>query len=457
VLHPDDTEVAQNRLRSACVARVQVGAGHQIRAGPIEGVIRDILTMVFTGVASLVFISLAFFAYHRITTGELNYVTGLIFLGALSSFVAVIADVFMSLFFRSRTMRLRIRLSVVTAGIMVLLLELSLRGRGTYANYHEQNGNPNYRSIYKQDSTSRFRVYPPNSDIGWPLTEYAHRRKTNALGLPERPLDEARTAAEYRIIALGDSFTEGVGTSYESTWIKAVEKDLAAHFPRLNVTTINAGIAGNDVYFEYVLLRERLLSFGPDLVIVAINNSDVTDITIKGGAERFRADGQIASRRTGPKWEWVYAISYIFRHVMHGVFGYNYLLLSPDDAITEERTAAEKIGRAISDFSDLARERHFKILFAFHPHAYEIKGARYVGAFQDLVADVNRSSNSASMIDLLDDYRTNRIITKENCDEFYWRIDAHHNAKGYETMGKAIARRVMDSHFLDEANPPIAR
>jgi lysophospholipase L1-like esterase len=402
----------------------------------------------------LVFIALSFVAYDRITTEQLNCITGLLFLTALSALLWFVVDVLTSACHGSRSIRQRIRLSMASATIMIVVLELSLRGVGKYANYYEQNGNPNYRSVYSQGGGPRLHVNSPNRTVGWALKEYGHSRETNSLGLSERQISETKSPTEYRIVALGDSFTEGVGTSYESTWVKVAEKDLADRSPGRAVSIINAGISGSDVYFEYVLLREKLLAFAPDLVIVAINNSDVNDIIISGGAERFNGRSKLTVSRHGPKWEWLYGISYVFRHVMHGLFGYSYLLLSPDEAMAEERRAAEKIERCIDDFVALARERHFQIMFAFIPHKYEIRAARYLGVFQDVVDHVTQSSTGGNALDLLSYYTTNKIITRENSDDFYWRIDAHHNARGYEAMGKAIANKVVASHYLDQVNAP---
>jgi lysophospholipase L1-like esterase len=398
------------------------------------------------------FIILAAISYYRITTDQLNLITGILFLLAVSSFVLFVAELAMNFFKVSIQGKNKIRLSLIATSVMILALEVSLRGLGKYSNYHEQNGNRNYASIYKNFTHSWFYLHEANGEIKWAKKEFVHVRKTSSLGLSEKQLNgkEKKEPLEYRVIALGDSFTEGVGTAYESTWVKVVDKELSAHLPEKKVTAINAGISGSDVYFEYVLLREKLLAFDPDVVIVAINNSDVPDIIIRGGAERFQSNGSLRIRRNGPNWEWVYGISYVFRHIMHDIFEYNWLLMTADDAAAEERKAVEKIRLCIGDFTKLAGERHFRILFVFVPHEYEIKADRYSGFFQDLVTDLERAK-SENVIDLLDYYRVNKIITKVNSGEFFWSTDLHPNTKGYEAMGNAIAKKVVELQWLDRA------
>jgi lysophospholipase L1-like esterase len=397
------------------------------------------------------FVVLAATTYSRISSNRLNVETGLLFLSALGVLLLCAADATLILLGRSGAARAKTWLAMVTTILMLIALELALRGLGTYANYHERNGNHDYRSLYRQE-TPPLHVYPAATQISWKEAEFVHARHTNSLGLSEQEIDLTipKSAAEYRVIASGDSFTEGVGTAYEATWVKVFEKALSGHTGQPRVNAFNAGIAGSDVCFEYRLLREKLLAFNSDLVIVVINNSDVTDLTIRGGKERFQTNTtKGSSLRAGPTWEWLYAISYIFRHVIHDGLGYNWLLLSEQEAITEERSAIGKIRECMNDFEALAAERQFKVLFAFNPHQYEITAERYYGAFQDLVTGQRQIAETRT-IDLLDDYRATNTITKANSGEFLWPNDMHHNPKGYEAMGQAIAWKVIEWHLLDE-------
>lgn len=396
-----------------------------------------------------IFLAFASVTYYRVTADELNLLTGVLFLLTLSSLLFILAEAAIGFFTPSTSTTTNTRLLLTSLTVALIFMELLLRfGLAKYSNYQEQNGNTNYISIYRNNNPSWFHLHEADSNIVAPRKEFVHRRNTNSLGLSEKEIPRAKEPAEYRIIALGDSFTEGQGTSYNSTWIKIAEKDLAAHVPTRTITAINAGIMGSDVYFEYILLKERLLSFKPDLVIVAVNHSDVDDIIIRGGMERFSPDGRLTARRKGPPWEWIYGISYIFRHITHDVFGYSWLLLGPAEVTSEERDAVEQIRRCIGEFSKLATQHNFKILVVFHPHETEIKDERYYPlSFNDLIADLKYSSRGY-ILDLLEYYRTTKIITRDNRSQFFWPLDLHHNTKGYEVMGHAIANKVLEWQFL---------
>jgi hypothetical protein len=76
-------------------------------------------------------------------------------------------------------------------------------------------------------------------------------------------MDVEKAPGEYRLIALGDSFTEGVGTSYDMTWLKVVEARLATAMPDRTFVAYNAGVSGSDPWFAYMLLRESCSRIAP--------------------------------------------------------------------------------------------------------------------------------------------------------------------------------------------------
>jgi hypothetical protein len=99
---------------------------------------------------------------------------------------------------------------------------------------------------------------------------------TNSLGLRDRaprnvPLRSNRT----RVLFLGDSFTEGVGTQYEETFVGR----FAAAFPQLDV--LNAGVssyAPSHYYAKAKYLLETGLQI--DEIIVYVDVSDIQDEAI---------------------------------------------------------------------------------------------------------------------------------------------------------------------------------
>lgn len=92
----------------------------------------------------------------------------------------------------------------------------------------------------------------------------------NGFGLrePEKPMEKA--PGEFRILALGDSFTVGHGVEEAECWPRVVER-LANGGSSNPVRVVNAGYAGGhapDCYYAY--LSRHIDEWRPDAVVVAL-------------------------------------------------------------------------------------------------------------------------------------------------------------------------------------------
>jgi lysophospholipase L1-like esterase len=363
--------------------------------------------------------------------------TGMLFIVAVGTAAAVVTRLGLRLAGLRRLLA-PVTLAVATTTVMLGALELVLRyGVGTRATYAETNGHPNYRSIYRYDNPTWYHLYGRNRTIRDVKPEFTHVRTTNALGLPERDVAKVKAADEYRVLALGDSYTEGVGASYDETWVRVFEREVSPLPDGRTVRAINAGISSSDLLLQYVLLRDRLKDYGPNLVIAALNNSDVADLLARGGMERFRPDGRIRGDR-GPAWDWLYGISYITRHIVHDVLGHSWLLLTPDAERAAQATAREHLHAGIRALAELSRDIGATFVLVLIPHEYEVKDGQYEQGFGPLV-DALTASHPPDVIDLLALYKRAGTLTPGNSSEHYWRLDYHHNARGYALMGRTMA------------------
>ena len=422
------------------LGRTSVGPSPDTGAGATSVLLRE-------GLLLSIFVTVVLLTSNRVGDGTLDVTTGLLLLTSVCAFAFLASEVSMRIFTRSHNARNRVRLLLVTFGLLLFGAEFFLRyGLGIHATYPERNGHPTYVSLFGQPNTTWFHTFEAHVTVTDDKAEFFHFRQANSLGLPEREIPVDKTSGEYRIIVLGDSFTEGVGTVYDSSWVRAMERNLNAEFPEATITAFNAGVSGSDVFYEYMLLKERLLTLDPDLVIVAINDSDVNEIMIRGGMERFLPDGSTVYSRTAPRWEWLYGASFIVRHIVHDLLGYDWLFLKGKEIAEAQSQAVAQIAIAVERFADLAQEREFPLLIMTHPHSSEIDAGHYLQSFDGFLDDQDR----IAWIDLLDHYITTGIITGDNASQFYWPIDAHHNARGYQAMGDAIAGAVKRLSFISD-------
>jgi lysophospholipase L1-like esterase len=404
--------------------------------------------LLTTGLA----VALGLAVFSRVRDSHLDLATGLLFIGSTAFASLGVAELLLALVGASRH-RTGVRVLIATTGVLWAVLEIFLRyGLGTYTTYLEANERSGYRSLYEGTAPTWYHVYSPNIEYTHKRVEFAYQRTTNSLGLPEREIPREKASDEYRIIALGDSFTEGIGAPYDEAWIKVVEKRLAATAGSHVVSTLNAGVSGSDPWYEYMLLEHRLLDADPDLVIVAINTSDISDTMMRGGRERFQPGGTTRFTRQPPAWEWLYGISFLTRHVVHGILGYDSLFLRERDLPAHRAEAIDRIVEAVSAFATLSRERHFGLLIVLHPDHWEGTNRTYSDVFASLVARVTQLPG-VNTADVLARWKAGDWYADADVQSLYWPLDGHNSPEGYEALGRAVADRIVELGLIG-SDPP---
>ncbi|MBI5845809.1 MAG: hypothetical protein HZB23_14215 [Deltaproteobacteria bacterium] len=250
----------------------------------------------------------------------------------------------------------------------------------------------------------------------------------------EHPLRKA--PYEYRIAALGDSFTEGVGVAQDQTWPRLLQKMLPS-VNGLRTRVMNCGIVSHDTVDELQVLRERVLAFRPDMVIVAVNSSDITDIATKGGQERI---GRPFYRPPGsPWWEFLFGSSFLVRHFVQGILGYDWTLKSSAELKAGDARALDAIYQTIMDFAHLSGERGFALVAVFHPMKHELeKGGWPLDGLIGRLA----GEKDILVVNLLEYYKAECAKSGVPASDIYWPVDLHHNARGYELFARGVAEAI---------------
>ncbi len=102
-------------------------------------------------------------------------------------------------------------------------------------------------------------------------------RTTNSLGFRmSREVVHPRSDGEYRIFAMGDSSTFGLGVRDGETFLSVLERHLAARTDR-DVLSINTACPGHTSFQGRVLLDRHGEQVQPDLLIWAYNNDPCLD------------------------------------------------------------------------------------------------------------------------------------------------------------------------------------
>jgi hypothetical protein len=233
-------------------------------------------------------------------------------------------------------------------------------------------------------------------------------------------------------MALGDSYTEGVGAEQDESWPRQLETLLNAAADR-RFEVWNAGVAGSDPFFEFMLLKERLLAYQPDRVVIAVNSSDFNDYIFRGGMERFRPDGATVFR-PAPRFEAFYHYSHLVRALAHCLAGFSQTLVSRTALPGWRAAAARDIAGCLAAAQACCAANGASLLVVLHPMTDECARSEPIATLQDLAARLRAAR--IPCIDVTADLRAR--VNSANLREYAWPLDEHFNARGYRLLAEAL-------------------
>jgi lysophospholipase L1-like esterase len=317
---------------------------------------------------------------------------------------------------------------VFALGLMEVYLEMS----GTYKTYPEQVSGY-YDSPYTPQDLTYYHAWSPNKPHWITKPEYSHWRPTNSLGLADSEWTTLKQKGQIRLMTLGDSFTEGDGAAYDSSYVAFLQKKLRAAGDTFYM--MNAGVCGSDPFMNYIFLKDRLLLYKPDVVIQVLATNDMeTDIQLRGGLERFQPNGKL-KYNTAPWWEPLYAISCVAR-VFFRIAGYNELLQKETLNSSDEKWLNEKTADLFAKYATLCKQNGIRLFVVLRPDRQEIENRNYNYDFS-YISNQLRQQN-VEIVDLLPSYLQYISKNKSEPRNYFWVNDGHHNARGYEMMAQAI-------------------
>jgi len=321
----------------------------------------------------------------------------------------------------------------------IIVVELFLRILHIGSTYFENRFNY-YESVVYQNRIYDYHTYKENSEHHLKTAEFDYIRSTNELGLTGIIPNMEDNDNSKLIIALGNSFTEGDGTHQDSTWLKFLEQELDSDGFE-NLVFMNAGVCGSDPIYEYKLLNDKLLKYNPDVVIVSYGY-EIIDIITRGGPERFITGKPAISEHL---WEPVYANSYLFRLIVHRLFGYNDLLMTKKEFQQAEGNAVDILKESLISFKELADKEGFELLIVFFPMKKEINNESF--EYNHILYDF-ALENDINSLDLLQYFLTIGNINSKNSSDYYWKKDGHHNSTGYKKYAEGVYWKLVQDSLI---------
>lgn len=326
-----------------------------------------------------------------------------------------------------------ILLIISFAAIMctVLLAETVFIITGYNKTYFEKNNNI-YTSLYTCANSGRYHTWHTNPHY---ITkkEYSYARPTNIEGLPDSNWTAQNITGVKKIMAIGDSFTEGDGAPYDSTYPAFLKQNFT--YNNHPVYMMNAGVCGSDPFYSFVLFKEKLLKYRPEIAIQMLSTTDVVnDFMTRGGMERFKGD--TVTFRKAPLWELLYAVSYTSR-LFFKAAGYNEFLIKEKNDTNSLIEADTAFTQLFKDYAGLCRDNNVKLVLVLRPDLYEILKGRYDYNFSNMLEAV-KLNKEITIIDLLPLYKQYMAHNHTRPQMYYWSIDGHHNATGYKMLADVL-------------------
>jgi lysophospholipase L1-like esterase len=329
----------------------------------------------------------------------------------------------------------------------LVFMEFALRITGIYNSYSEKIGEK-FFTYYNYSHKLHYKILPINEVFTYTQKEFTISFKTNYLGMRNDKMAITPPDSVYRIICLGDSFTEGDGANNGKEYPRQLENILreTKHKPFFEV--INAGKNGSDIIYAEKIFIQELYRLSPDMVILCVNESDIDDIIIRGGTERFKADCTTSFKK-GPKYLPIYARFHLFRMFVHTFLGKDKLFLTKKERAIETKKAINEMTESISRMKNFVNDKGISLIVVVHPTPNPAisKTRKNSEIYIQKICDKNLLNPLLNQSDIEDiSFALFDSLSQYSYHEYAWPINGHFNDLGYGIMANEI-HKVIEPHL----------
>lgn len=294
--------------------------------------------------------------------------------------------------------------------------------------------------------------------------EYSEKVSTNAYGYRDHEF-EKKKPGNYRILAVGDSFTFGLGIeTNDSTYPKLLEKYLKTR-PELrnkDIEVFNVAAKGYSPDQEYRQIQKELFTLEPDMIL--------WNFSVPGDMYNLLHEGKwpipslydVKEDTLVPldgRFNWLYIAKYIKAHSPSFV-GTSHIFNILTYRISQVRFTsrkpyisnkdmaswiAKKIHLEIKDIQKLAKKKNVRLVVVSLPYPEQFnlntQSRSLTLTYQAIVQSVQQSGTM--VIDMKDS-----IVKKKTLSwrDLYFKMDYHPNQKGVAFFAETVGDRI--SHMI---------
>jgi hypothetical protein len=313
-----------------------------------------------------------------------------------------------------------------------MVVEIIARQLPSLKSYNEANGTAAYTSAFVPTYESKYYTHYKNEDVRIDKMEFTQVQSYNSLGFSDVDFIKKKNSKEFRILCLGDSFTQGMGASAQNmAWPKQLETLLNQGDDTLQYTVYNAGLSGCDPYYSYKIYEELLAEYEFDHIVLLINQSDIDDFLYRGGFSRFKENGKVEYNKA-PAIESLFARSFSLRLVLKAL-GYNHLFIKNKEMPQQVAVANDSLYSLCIQFEKLCNSRQHSFTVLSIPMIENFSG------FQNQLALIEENLQKSPIHSLVfENFLRENIRSNDSIKNLYWPIDRHFTDKGYALLATYI-------------------
>lgn len=312
----------------------------------------------------------------------------------------------------------------------------------------------------------------PSSYSEFQQRDFSYVQRVNALGLRGREIATQKAPGTFRIVMLGDSFTMGKGVEDNQTFSVVLEqlinKDRAACGTPIEI--VNGGVDSYAPVIEFIQLKKDLAPLKPDMVILNLDVSDLTqEAAYRAQAERGPGGDIVAVPQYGDPDNlmakvriWTERHLFFTRAALYYAIrslGYRELtvrdVVNRADAETAAHTLVGDVDRAqewrdifesLTNIKEYCQQRGIEFLLTVYPWAHQISPTEWTpGRYAFMARDAVPSDTSlqtihslsrANGIKLLDLFPAFRASL--GSDPLYFAHDMHWTPAGHRAMARGL-------------------
>jgi len=298
-------------------------------------------------------------------------------------------------------------------------------------------------------------LVPGSSGVGFLGESY----RINASGFRDREHEAEKQPGIARIMVIGDSFTFGPRVNLEDTYPKQLKK--ALNRQDIPCEVINCGVIGYNMWQHYEVLKRKVLSYRPDLVILGLFLNDLSASIFPyehpdtyQGINPFENRGVSGIMSHSSLWNFLKNANAIYEYKNRYRRGYSYLKTieerkkewgpqnpeNPDYRIMSgklEKKMRIDFSETLGKFVKLAKSKGAGVLAVMIPDSVQLDEPHLqaVNRFVQQTCD----NIGVPFLDV-----TSVLESQEDHSSLFLHpFDAHNSPKGLRLIGQAIANQII--------------